>query len=48
MSLSVDASEENDGYSSGEEPLNSDTEYDAVQKLVRDAKTIVPQQNLSG
>lgn len=33
-SLSADASEENDGYSSGEEPLNSDTEDDAGRKLV--------------
>lgn len=34
-SLSADASEENDGYSSGEDPMNSDTEEDAVKKLVR-------------
>lgn len=34
-SLSVDASEENDGYSSGEDPMNSDPEDDIVKKLVR-------------
>lgn len=33
-SLSVDASEENDGYSSGEEPMNSDPEDDVGKKLV--------------
>lgn len=33
-SLSVDASEENDGYSSGEDPMNSDPEDDIVKKLV--------------
>lgn len=34
-SLSVDASEENEGYSSGEDPMNSDTEDDGGKKLVR-------------
>lgn len=34
-SLSVDASEENDGYSSGEDPMNSDPEDDVGKKLVR-------------
>ncbi|CAB1458597.1 unnamed protein product [Pleuronectes platessa] len=32
-SLSVDASEENDGYSSGEDPINSDPEDDGGKKL---------------
>ncbi|XP_034429330.1 guanine nucleotide exchange factor DBS-like isoform X3 [Hippoglossus hippoglossus] len=32
-SLSLDASEENDGYSSAEEPLNSDPEDDSGKKL---------------
>ncbi|KAM4560134.1 guanine nucleotide exchange factor DBS isoform 2-T2 [Odontesthes bonariensis] len=32
-SLSVDALEENDGYSSGEDPMNSDTEDEVVKKL---------------
>ncbi|XP_054626261.1 guanine nucleotide exchange factor DBS isoform X3 [Dunckerocampus dactyliophorus] len=40
-SLSVDASEENDGYSSGEEPLNSDPEDDVAQKLVPGKYTVV-------
>lgn len=30
----MDASEENEGYSSGEDPLNSDTEDEVVKKLV--------------
>lgn len=33
-SLSVDASEENNGYSSSEDPMNSDTEDEAGKKLV--------------
>lgn len=33
-SLSLDASEEHDGYSSAEEPLNSDPEDDNAKKLV--------------
>lgn len=33
-SLSVDASEENDGYSSSEDPMNSDPEDDMGKKLV--------------
>lgn len=33
-SLSVDASEENDGYSSGEDPMNSDPEDEVGKKLV--------------
>lgn len=33
-SLSVDASEENDGYSSSEDPMNSDPEDDVGKKLV--------------
>lgn len=33
-SLSADASEENDGYSSGEEPMNSDPEDEVGKKLV--------------
>lgn len=34
-SLSLDASEERDGYSSAEDPLQSDAEDDAGKKLVR-------------
>ncbi|XP_051913554.1 guanine nucleotide exchange factor DBS isoform X9 [Hippocampus zosterae] len=48
LSLSVDASEENDGYSSGEEPLNSDTEYDAVQKLIPGRYTVVADSEKAG
>lgn len=33
-SLSADASEENDGYSSGEDPMNSDPEDEVGKKLV--------------
>lgn len=33
-SLSLDASEENEGYSSAEDPLNSDPEDDGGKKLV--------------
>lgn len=33
-SLSLDASEEHDGYSSAEDPLNSDAEDDNCKKLV--------------
>lgn len=33
-SLSVDASEENDGYSSSEDPMNSDPEDEVGKKLV--------------
>ncbi|XP_036067036.1 guanine nucleotide exchange factor DBS isoform X2 [Oryzias melastigma] len=40
-SLSVDASEENDGYSSGEDPMNSDTEEDGVKKLAPGKYTVV-------
>ncbi|KAM3584893.1 uncharacterized protein V6R79_001935 [Siganus canaliculatus] len=40
-SLSVDASEENDGFSSGEEPLNSDTEDEVVKKLTPGKYTVV-------
>uniref|UniRef100_A0A3P9JDN0 Guanine nucleotide exchange factor DBS n=1 Tax=Oryzias latipes TaxID=8090 RepID=A0A3P9JDN0_ORYLA len=40
-SLSADASEENDGYSSGEDPMNSDTEEDAVKKLAPGKYTVV-------
>lgn len=34
VSLSTDASEEHDGYSSGEEPMNSDPEDEVGKKLV--------------
>lgn len=34
-SLSLDASEEHDGYSSAEDPLNSDVEDDNGKTLVR-------------
>ena len=34
-SLSVDVSEENDGSSSSEDPMNSDPEDDVGKKLVR-------------
>lgn len=40
-SLSVDASEENDGYSSGEDPMNSDTEDEVVKKLAPGKYTVV-------
>lgn len=33
-SLSLDASEEHDGYSSAEDPLNSDPEDENIKKLV--------------
>ncbi|XP_072254041.1 guanine nucleotide exchange factor DBS isoform X1 [Leuresthes tenuis] len=40
-SLSVDALEENDGYSSGEDPMNSDTEEEVVKKLAPGKYTVV-------
>ncbi|XP_013880099.1 guanine nucleotide exchange factor DBS [Austrofundulus limnaeus] len=40
-SLSVDASEENDGYSSSEDPMNSDTEDEVVRKLAPGRYTVV-------
>ncbi|KAM7375077.1 hypothetical protein PAMA_014253 [Pampus argenteus] len=40
-SLSVDASEENDGYSSGEEPMNSDPEDEVGKKLAPGKYTVV-------
>ncbi|KAM3850729.1 guanine nucleotide exchange factor DBS-like [Diretmus argenteus] len=40
-SLSVDASEEHDGYSSGEDPMNSDPEDDAGKKLAPGKYTVV-------
>ncbi|XP_069376636.1 guanine nucleotide exchange factor DBS isoform X3 [Paralichthys olivaceus] len=40
-SLSVDASEENDGYSSGEDPMNSDPEDDGGKKLAPGKYTVV-------
>ncbi|CAN9498186.1 unnamed protein product [Ophioblennius macclurei] len=40
-SLSVDASEENDGYSSGEDPMNSDTEEEVGKKLAPGKYTVV-------
>ncbi|GLD63326.1 guanine nucleotide exchange factor DBS-like isoform X8 [Lates japonicus] len=40
-SLSVDASEENDGYSSGEDPMNSDPEDDVGKKLAPGKYTVV-------
>ncbi|XP_037552490.1 guanine nucleotide exchange factor DBS [Nematolebias whitei] len=40
-SLSVDASEDNDGYSSGEDPMNSDTEDEVVRKLAPGRYTVV-------
>ncbi|XP_038132852.1 guanine nucleotide exchange factor DBS isoform X3 [Cyprinodon tularosa] len=40
-SLSADASEENDGFSSGEDPMNSDTEDDVVKKLAPGKYTVV-------
>ncbi|XP_061735317.1 guanine nucleotide exchange factor DBS-like isoform X5 [Nerophis ophidion] len=39
-SLSLDASEENEGYSSGEEPLNSDPEDDNSKKLCAGKYTV--------
>ncbi|XP_061745815.1 guanine nucleotide exchange factor DBS isoform X9 [Nerophis ophidion] len=47
-SLSVDASEENDDYSSGEEPLNSDPEDDGAQKLVAGKYTVVADYEKAG
>ncbi|XP_071321019.1 guanine nucleotide exchange factor DBS isoform X5 [Trachinotus anak] len=41
VSLSVDASEENDGYSSGEDPMNSDPEDDVGKKLAPGKYTVV-------
>ncbi|XP_044043821.1 guanine nucleotide exchange factor DBS isoform X7 [Siniperca chuatsi] len=40
-SLSVDASEENDGYSSGEDPINSDPEDEVGKKLAPGKYTVV-------
>ncbi|KAF7653542.1 hypothetical protein LDENG_00081850 [Lucifuga dentata] len=40
-SLSLDASEENDGYSSAEDPLNSDPEDDGGKKLSAGKYTVV-------
>ncbi|TRY92653.1 hypothetical protein DNTS_007701 [Danionella cerebrum] len=40
-SLSMDASEENDGFSSGDEPLNSDPEDEGVKKLQCPGRYIV-------
>ncbi|KAK2856819.1 hypothetical protein Q5P01_005554 [Channa striata] len=40
-SLSVDASEENDGYSSGEDPMNSDPEDEVEKKLAPGKYTVV-------
>uniref|UniRef100_A0A8C2WF14 MCF.2 cell line derived transforming sequence like n=1 Tax=Cyclopterus lumpus TaxID=8103 RepID=A0A8C2WF14_CYCLU len=40
-SLSVDASEENDGYSSGEDPMNSDPEDEVARKLAPGKYTVV-------
>ncbi|KAI1885375.1 hypothetical protein AGOR_G00219490 [Albula goreensis] len=40
-SLSLDASEENDGYSSAEDPLNSDPEDEGVKKLAPGKYTVV-------
>ncbi|XP_061572132.1 guanine nucleotide exchange factor DBS isoform X2 [Cololabis saira] len=46
-SLSADASEENDGYSSGEDPMNSDTE-DEVKKLAPGKYTVVSDCDKAG
>nr|XP_020447632.1 guanine nucleotide exchange factor DBS-like isoform X2 [Monopterus albus] len=40
-SLSVDASDENDGYSSSEDPMNSDPEDEGVKKLAPGKYTVV-------
>ncbi|XP_055083753.1 guanine nucleotide exchange factor DBS-like isoform X2 [Periophthalmus magnuspinnatus] len=40
-SMSVDVCEENDGYSSGEEPLNSDTEEEGAKKLAPGRYTVL-------
>lgn len=37
----MDASEENDGYSSGEDPMNSDTEEEGLKKLAPGKYTVV-------
>ncbi|KAG7501981.1 guanine nucleotide exchange factor DBS-like isoform X1 [Solea senegalensis] len=41
VSLSVDASEENDGYSSGEDPMNSDPDDEVGKKLALGKYTVV-------
>ncbi|XP_069019973.1 guanine nucleotide exchange factor DBS isoform X2 [Embiotoca jacksoni] len=47
-SLSVDASEENDCYSSGEDPMNSDTEEDVGKKLAPGKYTVVADCDKAG
>uniref|UniRef100_A0A667ZEM1 MCF.2 cell line derived transforming sequence like n=1 Tax=Myripristis murdjan TaxID=586833 RepID=A0A667ZEM1_9TELE len=47
-SLSLDASEENDGYSSAEDPLNSDPEDDGNKKLCAGKYTVVADYERGG
>ncbi|XP_078142064.1 guanine nucleotide exchange factor DBS isoform X2 [Centroberyx gerrardi] len=47
-SLSLDASEENDGYSSAEDPLNSDPEDDGGKKLCAGKYTVVADYERGG
>ncbi|XP_062288164.1 guanine nucleotide exchange factor DBS [Scomber scombrus] len=47
-SLSLDASEENDGYSSAEDPLNSDPEEDNGKKLCAGKYTVMADYEKSG
>ncbi|TRY92651.1 hypothetical protein DNTS_007701 [Danionella cerebrum] len=47
-SLSMDASEENDGFSSGDEPLNSDPEDEGVKKLCPGRYIVVADHERSG
>ncbi|KAJ8410067.1 hypothetical protein AAFF_G00211080 [Aldrovandia affinis] len=47
-SLSMDASEENDGYSSAEDPLNSDPEDEAGKKLASGKYTVMADYERGG
>uniref|UniRef100_A0A671MZ55 Guanine nucleotide exchange factor DBS-like n=1 Tax=Sinocyclocheilus anshuiensis TaxID=1608454 RepID=A0A671MZ55_9TELE len=47
-SLSVDASEENDGYSSAEDPMNSDPEDEGGRKLSPGSYVVVADHDKSG
>ncbi|KAM9327952.1 guanine nucleotide exchange factor DBS isoform 2-T2 [Pholidichthys leucotaenia] len=48
LSLSVDASEENDGFSSGEDPINSDPEDEVGKKLAPGKYTVVADWEKAG
>ncbi|XP_068165585.1 guanine nucleotide exchange factor DBS isoform X3 [Antennarius striatus] len=47
-SLSVDASEENDGYSSGEDPMNSDPDDEVGKKLAPGKYTVMADYEKAG